>query len=224
MEELIIFILIIILPLMADIYVKLNYKKYLKDENSRKLSGQEVARMILDTHGLQNVYVVETGGYLSDHYDPKRKVVRLSKEVYEGTSVSSMAIAAHECGHAIQDKEGYAYMRFRAMIFPLVNIATSVSYWIIVLGFVLEMFDLVYLGIGLTSLGLIFQIVTLPVEFNASARAKDEINNLNLAPEDEQVGIKNVLTSAALTYIAGVLASALQIIRLILVANNNNRN
>lgn len=221
MEQLVIFLLIIIIPFVADLYVRLSYKKYLQVENHRKLTGQEVARMILDKHGLQNVYVVETRGFLTDHYDPKRKVIRLSKEVYEEASVSSIAIAAHECGHAIQDKEGYSYMRFRSLIFPVVNIATSISYWIILLGFLLEMLDLVYLGIAFTSLGLIFQIVTLPVEFNASSRAKDEIESLNLANEDEASGVKTVLTSAALTYVAGVLASALQILRLILIANNN---
>ncbi|MBQ6841417.1 MAG: zinc metallopeptidase [Bacilli bacterium] len=214
--------LTIVIPLIADLNVKGTYKKYLKVKNSNKLTGQEVARQILDKHGLQNVYVVETSGYLSDHYDPKRKVVRLSKAVYEGETVASIAIAAHECGHAIQDKEGYMYMRFRSFIFPMVNIATSISYYIILIGILLQILDLLYLGIAFTMLGLIFQIVTLPVEFNASKRAKDELDSLHIVKSDEAKGVKKVLRSAALTYVAGVLASAIQILRLVLIARNND--
>ena len=219
--ELTLFILIIILPLIADIFVKINYSINLKKENSKGISGVEVARKILDKNGLSNIYVVATNGYLTDHYDPKRKVIRLSKDVYEGSSVSSMAIAAHECGHAIQDKEGYLFLKLRSLIFPIVNIATSVSYYIILIGFIFEMLDLVYIGIGLTSLGLLFQIITLPVEFNASKRAGKEIDAMHLANSEEKSGIKKVLVSAALTYVAGVLTSALQILRLLLIANSD---
>lgn len=219
--ELILFILIIILPLIADIFVRVNYSINLKKENSKGISGAEVARKILDKNGLSNIYVVATNGYLTDHYDPKRKVIRLSKDVYEGSSVSSMAIAAHECGHAIQDKEGYLFLRLRSLIFPIVNIATSISYYIILIGFIFEMLDLVYIGIGLTSLGLLFQIITLPVEFNASKRAGKEIDVMHLANSEEKSGIKKVLISAALTYVAGVLTSALQILRLLLIANSD---
>lgn len=218
--EIVLILLILFIPMVAQIYVSSSFNKYLKIKNKKGLTGQEVARKILDKHGLENVYVVETGGTLSDHYDPQRKVVRLSHEVYEGTAISSLAVAAHECGHAIQDKEGYAYMRFRSFIYPPVKIATSVSYWIILIGFILEMTDLLYLGIAFTIFGLIFQIVTLPVEFNASARAKQEILDLKLADEEEASGVKAVLTSAALTYVAGVLASALQVLRLIMIAND----
>lgn len=219
--ELILFILIIILPLIADIFVKINYSINLKKENSKGISGAEVARKILDKNGLSNIYVVATNGYLTDHYDPKRKVIRLSKDVYEGSSVSSMAIAAHECGHAIQDKEGYLFLRLRSLIFPVVNIATSISYYIILIGFIFEWLNLVYIGIGLTSLGLLFQIITLPVEFNASKRAEKELDTMHLADSEEKSGVKKVLVSAALTYVAGVLTSALQILRLILIASND---
>ena len=219
--ELILFILIIILPLIADIFVKINYSINLKKENSKGISGAEVARKILDKNGLSNIYVVATNGYLTDHYDPKRKVIRLSKDVYEGSSVSSMAIAAHECGHAIQDKEGYLFLRLRSLIFPVVNIATSISYYIILIGFIFEMLDLVYIGIGLTSLGLLFQIITLPVEFNASKKAEKELDTMHLADSEEKSGVKKVLVSAALTYVAGVLTSALQILRLLLIVNSD---
>ena len=220
--DIIIIVIIILVPLLAEIGVKSNYKKYLKVKNTQKLSGQEVARQILDKNGLQNVYVVATDGYLSDHYDPTRKTVRLSKAVFEGETVASMSIAAHECGHAIQDKEGYLFFKIRSAIVPVVNIATSVSYYIILIGFALQMFNLVYLGIGLTSMGLLFQIVTLPVEFDASARAKKQINKMKLASKSEEKGVKKMLWSAALTYVAGVLASALQIIRLVLISRRND--
>ncbi len=220
--DIILIVIIILVPLLAEIGVKSNYKKYLKVKNTQKLSGQEVARQILDKNGLQNVYVVATDGYLSDHYDPTRKTVRLSKAVFEGETVASMSIAAHECGHAIQDKEGYLFFRIRSAIVPVVNIATSVSYYIILIGFALQMLNLVYLGIGLTSMGLLFQIVTLPVEFDASARAKKQINKMKLASKSEENGVKKMLWSAALTYVAGVLASALQIIRLVLISRRND--
>jgi len=164
--DLLLILVMILIPLIADLNVKRTYKKYLGVKNTDGLTGQEVARKILDKNGLENVYVVETSGYLSDHYDPKRKTVRLSKAVFEGETVASIAIAAHECGHAIQDKEGYLYMKVRSAIFPIVNIATSISYYILLIGFLLQILDLVYLGIAFTALGLIFQIVTLPVEFN----------------------------------------------------------
>ena len=220
--DIILIIIIILVPLLAEIGVKSNYKKYLKVNNTKKLTGQEVARQILDKNGLQNVYVVATSGYLSDHYDPTRKTVRLSKEVFEGETVASMSIAAHECGHAIQDKEGYLFFKIRSAIVPVVNIATSISYYIILIGFALQMLKLVYLGIGFTSMGLLFQIVTLPVEFNASSRAKKQIKKMKLASKSEEDGVKKMLWSAALTYVAGVLASAMQIIRLILVSRRND--
>lgn len=217
MDDLLLLILILIVPLIAEINVKNNYRKYLKVSNNKGLTGQEVARKILDKNGLKDIYVVETDGYLSDHYDPRRKVVRLSKAVYRGETVASVAIAAHECGHAIQDKEGYAFLKIRSLIFPVVNVATSISYYIILIGFFLQILDVIYLGIGFTLLGLIFQVITLPVEFNASKRAKEELNTLNVVSDDEAVGVKKVLKSAALTYVAGVLASAIQILRLLLI-------
>lgn len=214
--------IIILIPLIADLNVKRTYKKYLGVKNTEKLTGQEVARKILDKNGLDKVYVVETSGYLTDHYDPKRKTVRLSKAVFEGETIASIAIAAHECGHAIQDKEGYLFMKIRSAIFPIVNIATSISYYIILIGFLFEILDMVYIGIAFTLLGLLFQIVTLPVEFNASSRAQKELDGLHIVKKQESNGVRKVLKSAALTYVAGVLASAAQILRLILVTKNND--
>ena len=210
-----------IITLIAEIGVKGSYSKYKKINASKKMTGQEVARKILDANGLENVQVKEVGGTLSDHYNPSDKTVNLSTDIYKDSSIASIAVAAHECGHAIQDKEGYLFLRFRSLIFPVVNVATSISYYIILIGFIFEMLDLVYIGIGLTTIGLFFQIITLPVEFNASKRAGKEIDAMHLANSEEKSSIKKVLVSAALTYVAGVLTSALQILRLLLIANSD---
>ena len=220
--DLILAIIVILIPLIAQIGVSSNYQKYKRVKNTKELTGYDVARKILDENGLGDIYIVETRGELTDHYDPTKKVVRLSSNIYHGKTIAAMSVAAHECGHAIQDKEGYTFMRIRSAIFPIVNVATSISYWIILLGFLFELLDLIYIGIALTCLGLLFQIVTLPVEFDASKRAGVFLKEYNLATEDESKGVKKMLGAAAMTYVAGVLASALQILRLILVARNND--
>ena len=220
--DLILAIIVILIPLIAQIGVSSNYQKYKRVKNAKELTGYDVARKILDENGLGDIYIVETRGELTDHYDPTKKVVRLSSDIYHGKTIAAMSVAAHECGHAVQDKDGYTFMRIRSAIFPIVNVATSISYWIILLGFLFELLDLIYIGIALTCLGLLFQIVTLPVEFDASKRAGVFLKEYNLATEDESKGVKKMLGAAAMTYVAGVLASALQILRLILVARNND--
>ncbi len=220
--DLILAIIVILIPLIAQIGVSSNYQKYKRVKNTKELTGYDVARKILDENGLGDIYIVETRGELTDHYDPTKKVVRLSSDIYHGKTIAAMSVASHECGHAIQDKDGYTFMRIRSAIFPIVNVATSISYWIILLGFLFELLDLIYIGIALTCLGLLFQIVTLPVEFDASKRAGVFLKEYNLATEDESKGVKKMLGAAALTYVAGVLASALQILRLIIVARNND--
>lgn len=220
--DLILVIIVISIPLIAQIGVSSNYQKYKRVKNTKELTGYDVARKILDENGLEDIYIVETRGELTDHYDPTKKVVRLSSDIYHGKTVAAMSVASHECGHAIQDKDGYTFMRIRSAIFPIVNVATSISYWIILLGFLFELLDLIYIGIALTCLGLLFQIVTLPVEFDASKRAGVFLKEYNLATEDESKGVKKMLGAAAMTYVAGVLASALQILRLIFVARNND--
>lgn len=220
--DLILAIIVILIPLIAQIGVSSNYQKYKRVKNTKELTGYDVARKILDENGLEDIYIVETRGELTDHYDPTKKVVRLSSDIYHGKTVAAMSVASHECGHAIQDKDGYTFMRIRSAIFPIVNVATSISYWIILLGFLFELLDLIYIGIALTCLGLLFQIVTLPVEFDASKRAGVFLKEYNLATEDESKGVKKMLGAAAMTYVAGVLASALQILRLILLARNND--
>ena len=221
--DLILILLIIGVPALASLGVRTTYSKYSKIQNRKNKTGAEVAREILDKNGLSNIYVVATDGTLTDHYDPTRKVIRLSKAIYEGSSVASMAVAAHECGHAIQDKDGYVPLRIRSAIYPVVNAATSIAYWIIFIGFIFQAADLIYLGIAFTVLGLLFQIITLPVEFNASSRAKQIVKKLGIASSYDEEGVKNMLTAAALTYVAGVIASAMQILRLLLIANDRRR-
>lgn len=213
-------ILIIIIPLIAQLKISINYKRFKKVSISNGKKGYQIAREILDRNNLSYIDVVEVSGELTDHYDPKNQVVRLSSTIYNGSDISSTAVAAHECGHAIQDKEGYKPMRIRTAIVPIVQIATSLSYWIILISFILEIFNLLYVAIFFTLFGLLFQIITLPVEFNASKRAKQMLDNYNLINIDEVKGIRKVLKAAAMTYVAGVLSSALDILRLILIAQD----
>lgn len=211
------YLLMLIIPLIAQIYVTSSYKRFKKVYNKKNITGYDVARKILDANNLSNLYIVETKGTMTDHYDPSRKIVRLSSEVYHESSVASMAIAAHECGHAIQDKEGYLFLKIRSFIYPVVNLGTRLAYIVLLIGIVLEYFDLILLGIVLVGLGLVFQIVTLPVEINASKRALLKLEELNIADKEELNGTKTMLKSAALTYLAGVLSSAIEVFRLVYI-------
>lgn len=216
----ILILLIIIIPLLAQLKIQSSYNRYKRVENSKKKSGFEVAREILDKNGLEDIYIVEIKGELTDHYDPTKKVVRLSTDIFHGETIAAAAVAAHECGHAIQDKESYTFLKIRSAIYPVVNVATSISYYIILLGFLMQAFQLIYLGIALTCCGLLFQVVTLPVEFDASRRALEKLQDYKIVDNSEFAGAKEVLTAAALTYVAGVLASMLQIFRLILATKD----
>ena len=181
-----------------------------------------MARKILDSNGLKDIYVVETRGNLTDHYDPRRKTVKLSSDVFHGDSVASMAVAAHECGHAIQDKEGYLFMKIRSFIFPIVSFGTKIAYIVLFIGLIADIMDLVWAGILLVGLGLVFQLITLPVEINASKRAMVELENKISALDNDLDGTKSMLTAAALTYVAAVLSSALEILRLILIFSDRD--
>ena len=222
MDLIIIFLLMLIVPIYASIKVNVNYKKYKKVINEKDLTGFDVARRILDEFGLGDIYVVETKGVMSDHYDSRRKTVRLSTEVFHGTSVASVAIAAHECGHAIQDKEGYTWMKLRSIIFPIVNIGQKIAYIVMIIGLFLSYMDYVYAAIGFTFLGLLFELVTLPVEFDASKRAKDIILKDGMINDKEKKGIDAVLNSAALTYVAAVVSSMLELLYLLIQLNDRD--
>lgn len=212
----------IILVVVAQIFVSSSYAKYKKIKNKKGLSGLDVARQILDKHGMQDVYVTETQGRLSDHYDPTRKVVRLSKEIYSGTSIASVSVAAHEVGHAIQDKEGYSFMRIRSKLVPLVNFSSMAGYFAILIGFLFGYLQLVWIGILLEVVILLFQLITLPVEFDASRRAAEELEGNGMLDSDELKKSSNMLKAAAFTYVASVLTALLQIARLVLIARSDD--
>ena len=220
--QIILFIAIITIPAIAQAFITISYKKYSEVQNGEKLSGFEVARKILDANNLKDMDIVSTPGTLTDHYDPSRKVVRLSTDNFNDDSVAAMAVAAHECGHAIKDKEGYFLLRLRSIIFPIVRIGTGLSYIIIVVGCLLQFAGLIYAGIAFTGLGLLFQLVTLPVEINASKRAGEQLRKLGLVNTSDASGVKSVLVAAASTYLAGVLSSALQVLRIIIALNRRN--
>ena len=220
MEDLIVYgltFLAVIITSLAQAYITSTYKKYSLVKNSNGMTGREVARKILDNNGLKNVDVVEVSGYLSDHYDPSSKVVRLSNSNYSESSISAVSVAAHECGHAIQDKENYTFLRFRASLVPIVNFSSYAGYLAIVIGGFTGIFGLIKLGILLECVILLFQVVTLPVEIDASKRALSEVKKYQYLDEKEYSSGKSVLIAAALTYVASVASALIQIFRLVLV-------
>ena len=215
-------ILAVVVTTLAQAYIRITYKRYSEVENKKNMTGKDAARLVLDKNGLGNVKVVEVSGYLSDHYDPRKKEVRLSTSNYRDSSISSVAVACHECGHAIQDKVGYTFMRIRAALVPLVNFSSYVGYIAIVLGLLFSLMNLVWIGILLEVVILLFQIVTLPVEINASKRALKEINSLDILDANELEDGRSVLIAAALTYVASVASTLIEILRLILIFGRDN--
>ncbi len=212
----------LILTLYAQSKVQSTFKKFVRVQSSRHMTGAEVARMILRNNGITDVQVGQVSGVLSDHYDPQSKKVALSSDIYFGTSISSVAIAAHECGHAIQHNQSYAPLTFRSAMFPVVNISTRAAVPMFFLGILMSSVHLLDLGIILFSFSVLFHMVTLPVEFNASARALRQIDEYGFLNPDERNGAKKVLSAAALTYVAAASMSVLQLLRLILIRNSRD--
>lgn len=212
-----------LITLLAQAWVNGSYSKYKKIGNHRGISGREVARKILDANGLSNVKVVEVAGTLTDHYDPTKKQVNLSTDIYRDSSVASMAVAAHECGHAIQDKVGYTFLRIRHKIVPTVNLCTKLGYFVIFIGFLFGFFEIAMIGFILLCAILLFQLVTLPVEFNASKRAKEQLKQLEIADERGNSGVRNMLTAAAMTYVASLASTLLQLLRMLLIILSRRR-
>ena len=210
-------ILSTIIALFAQFYIKHNYKKFSKKISSTGNTGYEAARKILDNNGLQHVGINMVKGELSDHYDPRNKTVNLSTDIYNKDSIAAISVAAHECGHAIQDRDGYAFLRIRRSIIPVVNIASYAGYYAIAIGVFLSSSVLIDVGIIMEFIILFFQLVTLPVEFNASKRGLNQIKELGLLENKENSGARKMLTSAALTYVAGVANAIIHIVRLILI-------
>lgn len=207
----------LIITLLAQAFVSSSYRKYSKIRNKRNLTGYEAARYILDKNELENVKIFETKGHLSDHYDPTKKIVKLSSEVYHNDSIGAVSVACHECGHAIQDKENYTFMRIRTSLVPFVNFSSYAGYIAIVLGVLFSSVNLIWLGIIAELVILLFQLITLPVEINASKRALKELDYAHFFDSSELKQGKVMLGAAAMTYVAGVATTLIQILRLILM-------
>ena len=212
----------ILFTIYAQFKVSSETKRYLRVPTERGYTGLQTARHILDSNGLYDVNIEVTRGHLSDHYDPRRRVVRLSEDIYYGNSIGSVSIAAHECGHAIQHAKRYAPLQIRSSLVPVVNFSSNLSWVLIMLGFVMGGGSLLYLGITLFAFAVLFQIITLPVEFNASSRAIVQLTDMGIIAHDEVRSSKKVLSAAALTYVAAALTSVLQLLRLILIARSDD--
>ncbi|AZU63134.1 zinc metallopeptidase [Neobacillus mesonae] len=220
---LIYFAIIILVPLWAQMRVKSTFTKYSQVPSSTYRTGAEIARGILNANGLYDVAVEEGHGFLSDHYDPRSKAVRLSPENYHGHSIAAAAVAAHECGHALQDSEGYAFLRFRSTLVPVANFGSNISWILIMIGIFAHLSGLLLLGIIFMAAAVLFQIVTLPVEFNASSRAMDQVVSLGLIANREEREARKVLSAAALTYVAAAAVAVLELLRLVLIFTGMNR-
>ena len=216
-------IIAFLITLVADIYLRTRYSKYKKVKVKSGMTGAEVAREILKNNGLDNVYVVETKGYLTDHYDPRAKVVRLSTDIYNGDSIASVSVAAHECGHAVQDKDGYFFLRFRTFLVPIVNFSSKFGYLAVLIGLIFGSMDLAWVGIFLLVAILLFQLITLPVEFNASKRGKMFLTKLNVVDNSERSMARSMLGAAAMTYVASLVSTLLELLRLVLIVMGNDR-
>lgn len=214
--DMILMIISLVITLGAQLFVSGAYSKYSKVKNKKRMSGSEAARYILDKNGLKDVKVRRVGGYLSDYYDPRNKTVNLSSANYENASVGALSVACHECGHAIQDKVGYTFMRIRSALVPFVNFSSYAGYFAILFGCLFDSMNLIWFGIFAEMIILLFQIVTLPVEIDASKRAIKELDKYELLDKDELSGGKTMLIAAALTYVASVATTVIQILRLIL--------
>lgn len=206
-----------LIALWAQMRVKSAFAQYSRVTVFSGLTGAQAARRILDANGLSNVRIEMVQGNLSDHYDPSAQVVRLSQDVYAKSTVAAVGVAAHETGHAIQHAVGYAPLTLRNAIIPLTNIGSGLSIPLVLIGFFMGLQSLVTLGILLFSLVTVFQLITLPVEFNASRRALQTLENYNMVTEQEQEGVQRVLTAAALTYVAALIVSVANLLRLILL-------
>ena len=216
-------ILALIVALSAQTYVNSSYSKYKKVLNTKRVSGADAARKMLDANGMSDVRINMVKGVLSDHYDPRTKTVNLSQDIYRGETVAAVSVACHECGHALQDKEGYVFMRIRASLVPLVNLSSKIGYFAILLGFLFSILDLIWIGIFAEIAILVFQLVTLPVEFDASRKALREEEKMGLLTTSELKGSKTMLRAAALTYVASVTSTLLEILRLVLLAVSRDR-
>lgn len=213
-----------VLCLLASARVKSTYRKYAKVRSASGLTGAQAAEMILRRNGVLGVTVQHVAGELTDHYDPARGVVNLSDATYNSTSVAAIGVAAHECGHVMQHEQGYLPLRIRTALVPVANIGSNIGIWIVMIGVILGMNStLAMIGVYLFSFGVLFQLVTLPVEFDASRRALVMLQDYGILGQNEVQGSRAVLNAAALTYVASAAASVLQLLRLLMIVNNGRR-
>lgn len=212
-----------LLALYAQAKVKSNYTKYRRVMNRRHITGAQVAREILDRNGLNNVQLNRISGELSDHFNPANNTVNLSQEIFDGTSIAAIAVAAHECGHAIQHKEGYKAIVLRGAILPFANIGQYLGWIAIMIGLALGRTNIAWIGFILMLGILLFQLVTLPVEFNASSRALEILDHYYLEA-DEYAGAKKMLSAAALTYVAAMISTLMSMLRIFLMIMGRSRN
>jgi Zn-dependent membrane protease YugP len=210
-------LLALVISAFAQFKISSTYSKYAKVRSRKNMSACEAARLILNFNGLSQIKIEQIRGNLTDHYDPRSKVLRLSESVYHSSSVAALGVAAHEAGHALQDQQGYLPLRLRSALVPIASFGSRISWLVILLGFILGYWGLVDLGILLFCAVLLFQVVTLPVEFNASSRALAALEGGGVLEKDEINQTRKVLSAAALTYVAAVLVSLLQIARLLLM-------
>jgi hypothetical protein len=213
----------------AQARVNSAFNKYSKVANSQHITGSEAAERLLRSNGLDSVRVEQVKSRLGDHYDPSKKVLRLSPAVANTPSVAALGIVAHEVGHAVQDKVGYAYMRFRTSLVPAANLGSTLGYVFVILGFLLAMFGaafgmtVVWIGVFLFSLAVIFSLITLPVEYNASNRARQMLRSTGMVSTDEYNGASAVLSAAALTYVAATLQAVAQLFYFVMLALGGSR-
>lgn len=213
----------IILMLWAQHRVKSTFQKYSQVPNQQRLSGAEVARVILDSHGLHDVPVEPVSGELTDHYDPRARAIRLSQPVYNSRSVAALGIAAHEAGHALQHQEAYVPLQVRGALVPVASIGSNLGWIMVLAGIVIGLTQLAWLGVIFFAMGTVFALITLPVEFNASSRAVAELGNLGVVDQTEIAQNKQVLNAAAWTYIAGFAAAAVQLLYYIMLVTGMRR-
>lgn len=211
----------IIISALAQAKITSAYRKFSRRPSNNGYTGAQVARLILDRSGLSKVRVLPVAGHLTDHYNPKDKSVYLSREIYEGSSIASVAVAAHEVGHAIQDQENYAMMRFRSALVPAVQFSSNFVWGLIFMGLAFQMTRLIDLGIIFFCVTMLFQLVTLPVEFNASHRAMQNLET-GIISSDEVPAARSMLSAAAMTYVAAMLVSVLNLMRLLSLRGNRD--
>ena len=212
-----------VIVMLAQVKVSAAFSKYSQIPASSGYSGAEVARLLLDRNNIHNVRVEITNGFLGDHYDPLRRVIRLSPSVYQGTSIASVSVAAHETGHALQHARGYVPLQLRSALFPIASLGSSLGFFIAIMGlFIFGSGLLFQIGFWLFGGAVLFQIVTLPVEFNASLRALHMVENSGILARQEMPGARKVLQAAALTYVAAAAAAILNLLRLFLLGRRND--